>query len=359
MSPNNLRLRFSPAFFKLSRTTISQGISLTITLLIAALTFAQQSSTPSQSSPSDDSQVTIAGTAASIAVPAGTRFALVLTQPIQTRYIHRGDDIYAQIVSPVTAGNEVVIPPGTFVQGKVDKIERHGGRGEIRLESMSITFPDGYTIPVPGPMTLVSPDGYAVKDPGPGRTLAAVALPAGGAGLGALIGHFASNSQSTTITTTPPPFCGVPTPGCMNPPSQSLTVPGNSGKGIVIGAAVGGAVGAVASIALLVNSHNFFIDVGSPVEMLLQHPLMLPQDEVADAVQRFEEHLVPEQPVAQWPRYSPPPADSDPGTCYTPGTPGTPDTDIPGTPPVGDSPGTPAIHIPGIPATPPIAHPCP
>ena len=163
MSPNNLRLRFSPAFFKLSRTTISQGISLTITLLIAALTFAQQSSTPSQSSPSDDSQVAIAGTAASIAVPAGTRFALVLTQPIQTRYIHRGDDIYAQIVSPVTAGNEVVIPPGTFVQGKVDKIERHGGRGEIRLESMSITFPDGYTIPVPGPMTLVSPDGYAVN----------------------------------------------------------------------------------------------------------------------------------------------------------------------------------------------------
>jgi hypothetical protein len=273
--------------------------------------------------------------------------------------VHRGDDIYAQIVSPVIAGNEVVIPPGTFVQGKIDKIERQGGRGEIRLQSMSITFPDGYTIPVAGPMTLASPDGYALKDPGGRRSTAAFALWGGGAGLGALIGHFASNSQSTTITNTLPPNCGVPTPGCMNPTSQSLTIPGNSAKGTIIGAAVGGTIGAVASIALLFNTHNFFIDVGSPVEMVLQHQLTLPEDEVADAVRRSQEHPVPEQPIAQRPRYVPPPSNSDPGICFTPGTPGTPDIDIPGTPAIGDSPGTPSIHIPGIPATPATQHPCP
>ena len=87
---------------------------------------------------------------------------------------------------------------------------------------MSITFPDGYTIPVAGPMTLASPDGYALKDPGARRATAAFTLAGGGAGLGALIGHFASNAQSTTITNTLPPNCGVPTPGCMNPTSQSL-----------------------------------------------------------------------------------------------------------------------------------------
>ena len=48
----------------------------------------------------------------------------MLTHPIQSRYIHRGDDIYAQITSPVNFGNEIVIPPGTFVEGKVDKLER-------------------------------------------------------------------------------------------------------------------------------------------------------------------------------------------------------------------------------------------
>jgi hypothetical protein len=355
MAPNVLRLRTN-TLLNLAKTRIHLPLAL-ITALLTVFSAAQQTSPPGDSPAT--SQVAAASNSTIITVPAGSRIALVLTQPIQTRYVHRGDDVYAQIVSPVTAGNEVVIPPGTFVQGKVEKIERQGGRGEVRLQSMSITFPDGYTIPVAGPMTLASPDGYALKDPGGRRATAAFALAGGGAGLGALIGHFASNSQSTTITNTLPPNCGVPTPGCMNPTSQSLTIPGNTAKGTIIGAAVGGTVGAVASIALLLNTYNFFIDVGAPVEMVLQHSLALPQDEVADAVQRSEQHPVPEQPIAQRPRYGPAPPDSDPGICYTPGTPGTPDTDIPGTPAIGDSPGTPSIHIPGIPATPPMAHPCP
>jgi len=67
---------------------------------------------------------------------------------------------------------------------------------------------------------------------------------------------------------------------------------------------------------------------------------------------------MPEQPIAQRPVFTSPP-NTDPGTCWTPGTPGTPDIDIPGTPAIGNSPGTPSTHIPGIPATPPTPHPCP
>src|SRR6202051_1121088 len=210
MSPNDLRLRFSPAFLKPSKTTACQVIGLTTTLLIAVSTFAQQtSSTPQLPSP-DNSQVASAGSATSVAVPAGTRIALVLTQPIQTRYIHRGDDIYAQIVSPVTAGNEVVIPPGTFVQGTVDKLERRGGRGELHLQSMAITFPDGYVTPIAGPITLRTDEGYAIKDPGKNRAVGAFALPAAGVGLGALIGHSAGKADSSTTSPFPP--------GCVGPP---------------------------------------------------------------------------------------------------------------------------------------------
>jgi hypothetical protein len=54
---------------------------------------------------------------ATITIPAGTRLALVLTHPIQSRYVHRGDDIYGQLSSPVNSGNEMVIPASTFVQG--------------------------------------------------------------------------------------------------------------------------------------------------------------------------------------------------------------------------------------------------
>jgi hypothetical protein len=347
MAPNVLRLRIT---FSLAKPRITQTLAFT-TLLLTTFSAAQQTTPPD--SP-DTTQVAATNTAA-IAVPAGTRIALVLTQPIQTRYVHRGDDIYAQITSPVTAGNEAVIPPGTFVQGKVDKIERQGGRGELRLQSMSITFPDGYTIPVDGPITLHTPDGYALKDPGQGRMIGAFALPAAGAGLGALIGHFAANSQPQTITSTLPPGCTGPPPGCL---SSSLTTPGSTAKGTVIGAMVGGAAGAVVSLVLLTNTHNFFLDIGSPVEMVLQHPLALQQDEVADALRQSEQHPVREQPIAQRPRLVPTP-DTDSGICYSPGNPGTPDTDIPGTAAIGDSAGTPSIHIPGIPATPPMAHPCP
>jgi hypothetical protein len=342
-----------------------QGLAITAALLATTLpavtpAFAGQNApaTPPADSPTDSQAVSFARPApdiVNVTVPSGSRIALVLTQPIQTRYLHRGDDIYAQIVSPVTAGNEVVIPPGTFVQGKIDKLERQGGRGELSLQSMSVTFPNGYTVPIPGPMKLESPDGYALKDPGNGRTGGAFALAGGGVGVGALIGRFASSSQPNTITSTLPPGCTGPPPGCL---SSSVTAPGSTAKGTVIGAMVGGAIGGVAAIALLFNTHNFFLDAGSPVEMLLQHPLTLEQDQVAAAVRQSEQHPVPEQPIAQRPQPLPPP-NTDTGTCYTPGTPGTPGTDIPGTPATADSPGTPSIHIPGIPPTPPTAHPCP
>jgi hypothetical protein len=341
------------SFSALAKTKLYQIIALTTAMLISRTSFAQ---TPTPQPP--DSLVASANPPGSaVTVPAGTRIALVLMHPIQSRYIHRGDDIYAQTTSPVVAGAEVVIPPGTFVQGKVDKLERKGSRAELYLQSMSITYPDGYVAPVTGPITLESDDGYALKDPGKDRIVGGIALPAAGIGMGALIGHSVASSQPNTITSTLPPGCSGPPPGCL---SSSVTAPGSTAKDTVIGAMVGGAIGAVASLALLLNTHNFFLDVGSPVEMVLQHPLALQQDQVATAIRHAEEHPSPQEPVSPRPQPLPPsPDNTDTGICYTPGTPGTPGIDIPGTPGVGDSPGTPSIHIPGIPPTPPTPHPCP
>jgi hypothetical protein len=330
----------------LAATRTKQAIAVATTVLFAFTCFGQETPQPSQA----------AAQPLVVTVPAGTRIALVLTHPIQSRYVHRGDDIYAQVTSPVNAGNEVVIPPGTFVQGTVEKIERKGGRGELHLQSMSITFPDGYVAPVSGPVTLESTDGYALKDPGSGRFFAGFAMPAAGAGLGALIGHFAASSNSSTITSTLPPGCTGPPPGCL---SSSLTVPPNKGESTVIGAAVGGAIGFVGSLILLTGSHNFFMDVGSPVEMMLQQPLSLKEDQVADAVRQSEQHPVAEQPIASRPVGPPPSPSTDHGTCYTPGTPGTAPTVIPGTPGIGGAPGTPDVVIPGTPPTPGTPYPCP
>jgi hypothetical protein len=349
MSPHVFsRLGFSEQ----PRTTIRKAIALAGTVVFSIFSIAQQSSpTPSQT-PAEN---TTAKLTPITSVPAGTRIGLVLTQPIQTRYIHRGDDIYAQITSPVTAGANVVIPAGAFVQGKVDKLERQRGRGELRLQSLAITFPDGYVATVSGPITLETDDGYAVRDPGHGRMIAAFVIPPVGLGLGALIGHAAAGNQPQTLTNSNPPGCTGGPPFCV---TSSLTTPANTLKDTAIGSFVGLAAGGAVSLALLLGSHNFFLEAGAPVSMVLHQPIILPEDEVAAAIRDAEQHPAPTEPVAPPPQIIPPPY-SDPGTCWTPGSPGTPDIDIPGTPAVGDSPGTPPIHIPGIPPTPPTSHPCP
>lgn len=350
---SNSSLRIFPI---LSLAQKAKSMAIAAMLLIAFPCLPQDTTQPVPNPDSQPDQMEPATD--SVTVPAGTRIALVLTYPIQSRSVHRGDDIYAQITSPVNAGAAIAIPPGTFVQGKVDKLEQRSGRAQLHLQSMAITFPDGYVAPVPGPVTMQSYEGYALRDPSKGHVAAAFALPMAGAGLGALIGHSVASSQPGTLTSSLPLGCSGPPPGCL---TSSLSVPASKGPSTVIGAAVGGAVGAVASIVMLTSSHHFFLDVGSPVEMVLQQPMSLQRAQVDAAVRQSAEHPVATQPVAQRPVMQAPSPDmssSDRGTCYTPETPGTPPTVIPG--PVGPDgiPGPPTI-IPGTPPIPGTPYPCP
>jgi hypothetical protein len=330
--------------------------SVVVVVILFSLASLAQDQPPAGNPPdTPSSQPQAENGSAQVTIPAGTRIALVLTHPIQSRYIRRGDDIYAQISSPVNSGNELVIPPGTFVQAKVDKLGRNGGRGELRLQSMSITFPDGYVTPISGPVTLISDDGYAIKDPGQRRFTGAFVLPLAGAGIGALIGHSVGSSESL-LTTTLPPGCTGPPPFCL---SSSLQTPGRKGIDTGIGVTVGAAIGGLAAVAMLVSSHHFFLDVGAPVEMTLEQPVSFEQNEVANAVRESEKRPVSMQPVEARP-VPPPPPDTPPdrGTCYTPGTPGTPVTVMPGVPGPDGIPGPPTI-IPGTPPTPGTPYPCP
>lgn len=340
-------------FFSLAQGNAKLAASVVTVAILATTCLAQESAPPAKS------QETTVGQGpnenATVTVPAGTRIALVLTHPVQSRYMRRGDDIYAQVISPVNIGSEVVIPPGTFVQGTFDKLGRKGDRGELRLQSMSITFPDGYVAPLSGPVTLESNEGYALKDPGHGRGVGAVVLPLAGVSLGALIGHSVGTSQAT-LTSALPPGCTGPPPFCL---SSSLPIPGSKGKDTAIGASIGGAAGMIASITLLVSSHHFFLDVGAPVEMTLQQPVSLQTNEVADALRQSELRPAPPYHVAPRP-VAPPPSDMpvDHGTCYTPDTPGTPPTVIPGAPGPDGIPGPPTV-IPGTPPIPGTPYPCP
>ncbi len=290
MSPNVLCLS---CFSTFCNKKLNRILTLTILLTIPLASLAQPPA-PQQSSSQPSPAVTSAKTSTettSVTVPAGTSIALVLTHPIQSRYIHRGDDIYAQVISPIAAGNQVVIPAGILVEGKVEKLGRNGSRGELHLQSMSITYPDGYVATIAGPITLESDEGYAFKDPGQGRTAGLIVGPLAGSGLGALIGHSLASSQGTTITSSIPQGCTPGSPGCL---SSSVTGPPDKGKDTVIGAAIGGGLGLVAGYLLIGTSHHFYLDVGAPVEMVLPHAVTLQGDEAA-ANRDGEQHPVPEQ----------------------------------------------------------------
>ena len=128
------------AFLTLAGTNVRVISALAPILLIALACTAQESA-------QQDSQTNSTAAPplnASVTIPAGTRFALVLTNSIASKSIRRGDEIYTQTVAPILVGDQVVIPPGTFVQGKLDKLSRNGTRAQLRLQSASVVCPDGF-----------------------------------------------------------------------------------------------------------------------------------------------------------------------------------------------------------------------
>jgi hypothetical protein len=200
---------------------------------------------------------------ASATLPAGTRLVLILTHPVDSRTTHRGDELYAETTAPVTLDKRVVIPAGTFVQGKVEKLTRRGTRAEMVMRSVSIIFPDGYVTNIGGPMTIESEEGTAWINPGTSTKAGVVAAPLVGLGLGAAIGAAAHTTQTTN-------FAGM---------TMSMSTP----KGIAIGSMVGLAAGSIVSLVLLARSHHFYMATGSELDMVLPQTVTLAQGQSADA----------------------------------------------------------------------------
>jgi hypothetical protein len=205
-------------------------------------------------------------------IPAGTQLALVLTNPISSKTTHRGDQIQAQTVGPITVGDHVAIPAGIFVQGKVDKLRRDGSRAEMTMQSAALIFPDGYVANITGPLTVETEEGTAWLNPSGGASATAIIAPMAGLGLGALVGHAAHTTQSSTL--------------------GGNTITSSSPKGLAIGSAVGLAAGAVIAIVALTHSHQFFVEVGSPMQMTLPQPVILTENQTSDSVREAQERPV-------------------------------------------------------------------
>ena|GEM_PF-1319736 len=257
----------------------------------------------------------------SFMLPPGTKLPLGLLRPLRVK---PGRDVYLQITFPVTIGNEMVVPPGTYIQGVVGKIirkDRRRERLEFEVHSASMIFLNGYTVPISGTVKVATANAASLS-PGPGinRGQPVPAMAAVG---------------------------GVAPPAL--PPLPDI---GKTARTAMIAIGVVGAVAITAGIVIAAN-RDPEVEAGTPLEIVLPAPVFLDAGRVMAAVQQFNQQAsnVPVQIV------QPPVKPVQPHMCYDPGTPPTPDTVIPGHPGTPDTVipgvnGMPDTVIPGIPETP-------
>lgn len=193
-------------------------------------------------------------------VPAGTKMLLQLRSSINTKSAKAGDGVYLASTFPVVVGNRVMIPTGVYVQGVVDKVERAGrvrGKAQLDMHFTSIIFPNGSVAEIPGLVnSLPGAKKQSVKDDGEGTIeeagdkgrnageVAKIAVPTGGT-VGA-IGGLSS---------------GHPLAG-----------------GI---AGIGAGLAAAGIVSLFTRGADVNIESGTQVEMVLQRPLTLEEQNLS------------------------------------------------------------------------------
>lgn len=105
-----------------------------------------------------------------VVLPAGTKVEMALTRPVWAAKAKAGDPLYLQTIFPVTVGNRIGIPAGTYVQGTIDSIvppTRKLSQAEIDVHFDQIIFADGYAVAFPNADRPGVPDTTsAIIDPG-------------------------------------------------------------------------------------------------------------------------------------------------------------------------------------------------
>ncbi len=85
-------------------------------------------------------------------IPAGSKIPLTLAQAISTKNAREGDAVYAQTAFPFVLNDRILVPAGTYIQGRISHVERAArvkGRAELLIHFTSLIYPSGYTVMLP------------------------------------------------------------------------------------------------------------------------------------------------------------------------------------------------------------------
>ena len=208
--------------------------------LLCGLAAAQEDSKPS--SPPALAPATSHVVANEITIPAGTKIPVSLKNAISTKSNRVGDPIYAQSTFPVVVDDHIVVPAGTYVQGKISQIKPAGrlkGRAEVLVHFTTLIYPSGYTVILPGAIEdapgvnkshVKDKEGTIQADSNKGKTAGTIAGPAAEGGMIGAVTH--------------------------------------GGEGALIGAGIGGAIGT--TIAALSHGNEVRMGPGTTLEVVLQ-----------------------------------------------------------------------------------------
>jgi type IV secretion system protein VirB10 len=169
-----------------------------------------------------------------------------LKSPIDTHSARVGDGVYCETSFPVTMDNTMAIPAGTYVKGRITRVERSGrikGRAELQVHFTTMIFPSGYTVDLPGSLqstpgaensTVADNEGTVKANGQKGKDAGTIGK---GAGIGAAVGGL--------------------------------------GTGTLKGAGIGGGIGAGVGLikVLATRGQEVRLPTGTSLEMVLQRPL--------------------------------------------------------------------------------------
>jgi type IV secretion system protein VirB10 len=153
----------------------------------------------------------------------------------------------------------VLIPAGTYVQGRISHIQRGGrikGRAEVLMHFTTLIYPSGYTVLLPGAVeNAPGVDKTSVKD-----------------AEGTIRSDSQAGEKAATVATTA--GAGAVAGGLSN-----------GGKGALIGAGIGGAVGT--AIALLTRGNDVKLDAGTTLEIVIQRDVPLDASRVPTTTRAY------------------------------------------------------------------------
>jgi hypothetical protein len=174
-------------------------------------------------------------------IPKGTVIPIQLIAKLSTKTLKEGDGVYGMTIFPITVNNEILIPVGSNIKGKVTQVQRPGkvkGKAGLALSFQTLILPSGSTIPLYASLAGSSEAASTTE--------------------GKLEGDSSIKDDAATV-------------------AKTTAVPAGIG-GVVSGAhgaRVGAGLGATAGLAtvLLTRGKDLVLDRGTTLEIVLDRPL--------------------------------------------------------------------------------------